>query len=246
MLVCTMADTIMLQIPFSEAFLQHIRPVNSGNSPSYDYFQNLLVGLVNNVIPPLHGKPGTLAMGADGLSSSRFLNRNQAAANTATNTTEVNKAFYLHQDPGSYNQLLLETAVVELLSLPPPLLNQIVAMLIHIAVKLPNSFQAGPPKTPLSPSAGGAEALSGQTASASSAQFVHSPLMIQACGLLLAQLPITFHGPIYTETARIIKKDCWWLTDPNKQSRDLDAIFGYSTWDPSWGARDDTATVIGE
>lgn len=224
--------------------------MNSGNSPSYDYFQNLLVGLVNNVIPPLHGKPGTLAMGADGLSSSRFLNRNQAgAANTTTNTTEVNKAFYLHQDPGSYSQLLLETAVVELLSLPPPLLPQIVAMLIHIAVKLPTSFPPGPPKTPLSPSSAGgsAEALSGQTSAASSAhQHVHSPLMIQACGLLLAQLPIAFHIPIYTETARIIKKDCWWLNDPSKQSRDLDAIFGYSTWDPSWGARDDTATVIGE
>jgi mediator of RNA polymerase II transcription subunit 23 len=241
-----MTDIIMLQIPFSEAFLQHIKSVNSGASPSYDYFQNLLVGLVNNVIPPLHGKPGTFAMGADGLSSSRFLNRNQAAANTTTNTPEVNRAFYLHQDPGSYNQLLLETAVVELLSLPPPP-NQIVAMLIHIAVKLPTSFlQAGPPKSPLSPSAGGAEALSGQSSSTSSAQFVHSPLMIQACGLLLAQLPTAFHNSIYAETARIIKKDCWWLTDPSKQSRDLDALFGYSTWDPSWGARDDTATVIGE
>jgi mediator of RNA polymerase II transcription subunit 23 len=148
--------------------------VNSGNSPSYDYFQNLLVGLVNNVIPPLHGKPGTQAMAADGLQSSRFMNRNQAAANTTTNTAEVNKAFYLHQDPGSYNQLLLETAVVELLSLPPALLNQIVAMLIHIAVKLPTSFQGGPPKTPLSPSAGSGDALSGQSPSGSSAQAVHS------------------------------------------------------------------------
>ncbi|KAG0577554.1 hypothetical protein KC19_5G164800 [Ceratodon purpureus] len=230
------------KIPNPEAFLQHIKSVNSGNSLSYDYFQNLLMGLVNNVIPPLHGKPGTLAMGADGLSSSRFLNRNQAAANTTTNSPEVNKAFYLHQDPGSYNQLLLDTAVIEILSLPPPP-NQIVAMLIHIAVKLPTSFPAVPPKTPLSPSAGGAEALSGQS-STSSAQFVHSPLMIQACGLLLAQLPIVFHSSIYAETARIIKKDGWWLTDPSKQSRDLDAIFGYSTWDPSWGARDDTATVI--
>lgn len=235
------------KIPFSETFLQQIKAFNTGSSPSYEYFHNLLVGLVNNVIPPLHGKPGTSATGGDGLLSSRFvLNRNQAAASTANNTTEVNKAFYLHQDPGSYNQLLLETAVVELLSLPPPP-NQIVAMLIHIAVKLPTSFpQGGPPKTPQSPSSGG-EALSGQSSSGlnnSSPQFTHSPLMIQACGLLLAQLPVAFHGAIYSETARIIKKDCWWLTDPSKQSRDLDAIFGYSTWDPSWGARDDTATVI--
>jgi mediator of RNA polymerase II transcription subunit 23 len=240
----------LAKIPFSEAFLQHIKSVNSGNSPSYDYFANLLVGLVNNVIPPLNGKTKTSPMGVDGLPtlSRPGPNRGQAASSpTTSNTSEVNKAFYLHQDPGTYNQLLLETAVVELLSLPPPP-TQIVAMLIQIAVRLPVSHaQPGTPRSPLSPSSLG-DPLSGSNAAgltSPTTQYASSPLMIQACGLLLAQLPTAFHVAIYSETVRIIKKDCWWLTDPSKQSRDLDSIFGYSTWDPSWAVQDETATVIG-
>lgn len=232
-----------MQIPFSESFLQHIKTVNAGNSPSYEYFQNLLAGLVNNVIPPLHGKAGMSAPAADGLPPSR-LGSNKGQATATANTAEVNKAFYLHQDPGSYNQLLLETAVVELLSLPPPP-NQIVAMLIHIAVRLPTSVPVGAPKTPCSPSAGGGENANAPGLNPSSAQSIPSPLMIQACGLLLAQLPTAFHAAIYTETARIMKKE-WWLTDTSKQSGDLNAVFGYSTWDPSWGVQDETATVIGD
>ncbi len=246
-----MLAVMTMQIPFSEAFLQHIKSVNSGNSPSYDYFANLLVGLVNNVIPPLNGKTKTSSMGVDGLPtlSRPGPNRGQAASSpTTSNTSEVNKAFYLHQDPGTYNQLLLETAVVELLSLPPPP-TQIVAMLIQIAVRLPVSHaQPGTPRSPLSPSSLG-DPLSGSNAAgltSPTTQYASSPLMIQACGLLLAQLPTAFHVAIYSETVRIIKKDCWWLTDPSKQSRDLDSIFGYSTWDPSWAVQDETATVIGE
>ncbi len=245
-----MLAVMRMQIPFSEAFLPHIKSVNSVNTPSYDYFANLLVGLVNNVIPPLNGKTKTSPTGVDGLPtlSRPGPNRGQAASSpTTSNTSEVNKAFYLHQDPGTYSQLLLETAVVELLSLTPPP-TQIVAMLIQIAVRLPVSHaQPGTPRSPLSPSSLG-DPLSGSNAAGLTSPTTQyaSPLMIQACGLLLAQLPTAFHGAIYGETARIIKKDCWWLTDPNKQSRDLDSIFGYSTWDPSWAVQDETATVIGE
>eukprot|EP00249_Psilotum_nudum_P014518 c24860_g3_i2 orf=1111-2187(+) len=192
------------------------------------------------------------------------------------NSPENAKVFYQYQDPGTYAQLVLETAVIELLSLPPPP-NQIVFTLFHAAVRVQPSYdqlhshihatQIGScghiqnPRSPLlptSPTAASVDSLSGNVGSVSSLTAsanvvntsnaaplaVPSSLMIQACGLLLAQLPSPFHRPLYTEAARIFK-ECWWMTDPKKLHIELDAAYGYSAWDPSWAAEDDTSTVIG-
>jgi hypothetical protein len=69
-------------------------------------------------------------------------------------------------------------------------------------------------------------------------------LLIQACGLLLAQLPPDFHVQLYMEASRIIK-ECWWLTDSKRSLGELDSAVGYALLDPTWAAQDNTSTAIG-
>eukprot|EP00267_Zea_mays_P043474 XP_020395568.1 mediator of RNA polymerase II transcription subunit 23 [Zea mays] len=71
-----------------------------------------------------------------------------------------------------------------------------------------------------------------------------SVLMIQACGLLLAQLPPEFHMQLYSEAARVIK-DCWWLADGSRPVKELDSAVGYALLEPTWASRDNTSTAIG-
>ncbi|CAI9278469.1 unnamed protein product [Lactuca saligna] len=165
--------------PFSESFPQH---VNSSNniSPPLEYFTSLLTNLVNNVIPPLSNKTNQ--------SESTFKPQNQ-------------KPFYQIQDPGTHTQLVLETTVIEILSLPiTP--TQIISSFLQIIIS--SHFQ---PKFNQS-----------------------SCLMIQACGLLLAQLPVEFHTPLFAEVAHVINESSWHC---------------YVLLDPTWACQENTSTTLG-
>ncbi|KAI3763730.1 hypothetical protein L2E82_13725 [Cichorium intybus] len=165
------------KIQFSESFPQH---VNSSNNicPPLEYFTSLLSNIVNNVIPPL----------------------------STTNQTESNfkpqKPFYQIQDPGTHTQLVLETAVIEILSLPVTATH-----IISSFVQIISHFQ---PNHNLS---------SGNQLTC---------LMIQACGLLLAQLPVEFHIPLFAEVARVIKESSW-----------------HALLDPTWAGQENTSTALG-
>lgn len=258
----------MFQIPFSESFPQHISSTNPVICPPLDYFATLLLGLVNNVIPPLHNnsKSGSL-----GDTSSNLLRKNQATSQSGqTNASDSQKAFYQIQDPGTYTQLVLETAVIEILSLPVSA-SQIVSSLVQVVVNIqatliqssnglhgaPNGVGQGS-VLPTSPSGGSTDSL-GASRSTPSASGINtsnmvsrsgyscqqlSCLMIQACGLLLAQLPPDFHIQLYIEASRIIK-ETWWLTDGKRLLGELDSAVGYALLDPTWAAQDNTSTAIG-
>lgn len=238
-----------------------------------DYFATLLLGLVNNVIPPLHNNS---KFGSIGDSSSNTL-RAQHNKTPATsqggiaNSFEGQKAFYQIQDPGTYTQLVLETAVIELLSLPVSA-SQIVSSLVQIVVNIQptliqssNGLHGAPPNgvgqssvLPTSPSGGSTDSLSAGRSSPlvsgiNTSNIVSrsgytcqqlSCLLIQACGLLLAQLPPDFHLPLYVEASRIIKES-WWLTDGKRSLGELDSAVGYALLDPTWAAQDNTSTAIG-
>lgn len=252
----------LTKIPFSDAFLQDIPISSSGNFS--DYLSNLLINLVNLVVPPLASKfsmESNLGGGTKPLVSPLM----------SSSLPELPKAFYQHQDPGTYPQLVLETAVIELLSLRHPC-NHIVSSLVHITVRVqpPGQSQShlsttsisnaqnvtsSNPKSPLlpsSPPAAGVDSFVNSTVSSASSTnaattqnlATSSPLMIQACGLLLAQLPTPFHLALYSEAARIFK-DCWWMTDSNKLNWEMDAAYGYSVWDPTWAVENGTSTMIG-
>ncbi|KAL7602984.1 hypothetical protein Lser_V15G14952 [Lactuca serriola] len=170
--------------PFSESFPQH---VNSSNniSPPLEYFTSLLTNLVNNVIPPLLSDKTNQ-------SESTFKPQNQ-------------KPFYQIQDPGTHTQLILETTVIEILSLPiTP--TQIISSFVQIIIS--SHFQ---PKFNQS-----------------------SCLMIQACGLLLAQLPVEFHTPLFAEVAHVIKESSWHCNG-----------YGYVLLDPTWACEENTSTALG-
>ncbi|CAN1317745.1 Mediator of RNA polymerase II transcription subunit 23 [Linum perenne] len=178
------------KIPFSESFPQHISSSNPVMCPPPEYFATLLLGLVNNVIPPLHvnwkyGSIGECLNISGRTSHSKTPGTSQSSP---TNSLEGQKAFYQIQDPGTHTQLVLETAVIELLSLPV--------------------------------------------------------LMIQACGMLLAQLPPDFHTQLYVEASRIVK-ETWWLSDDKRSLGELDSAVGYALLDPTWAAQDNTSTAIG-
>ncbi|KAI5077336.1 hypothetical protein GOP47_0007160 [Adiantum capillus-veneris] len=260
----------LTKIPFSDAFLQDLPSSSSGNFT--DYLSSLLINLVNLVVPPLTSK---FSFGG-GIKSQPIV-----APLVSSSLPENPKAFYQHQDPGTYPQLVLETAVIELLSLSHPC-NQIVSSLVQITVRTQPSGQAQPqnglsqphlpttstsnsghpqsitssnPKSPLMPSSppatgadsytsGIASLASSTNASFSQNMAASSPLMIQACGLLLAQLPIPFHLALYSEAARLFK-DCWWMTDSSKLNWEMDAAYGYSIWDPTWAVENDTSTIVG-
>lgn len=257
------------QIPFSESFPQHISSSNPVMCPPLDYFATLLLGLVNNVLPPLYSntKSGSMADAA----VRAHLNKTQANPQPGTtNASDSQKAFYQIQDPGTYTQLVLETAVIELLSLPVSA-SQIVSSLVQIVVNIQptliqtsngshgSSSSAGQGSVlPTSPSGGSTDSMSASRSNPSvsginTSSFVSrsgytcqqlSCLLIQACGLLLAQLPHEFHAQLYAESSRIIKES-WWLTDMKRSLGELDSAVGYALLDPTWAAQDNTSTAIG-
>ncbi|KAL0005249.1 hypothetical protein SO802_012810 [Lithocarpus litseifolius] len=261
----------LTKIPFSESFPQHITSSNPV-CPPMDYFATLLLGLVNNVIPPLHNNSKSGSMGEHLSNSVRApLNKTPATSQSGLgNASEGQKAFYQIQDPGTYTQLVLETAVIELLSLPVSA-SQIVSSLVQIVVNIqPTLIQSSnglhgasngvgqASVLPTSPSGGSTDSLSAgrSTTSVSGINTSNivsrsgytcqqlSCLLIQACGLLLAQLPPDFHMQLYIETSRIIKES-WWLTDGKRSLGELDSAVGYALLDPSWAAQDNTSTAIG-
>lgn len=237
--------------------------------PPMDYFATLLLGLVNNVIPPLHNNSKFGSM-CDPSGRTPY---NKTAATSQpglANASEGQKAFYQIQDPGTYTQLVLETAVIELLSLPVSA-SQIVSSLVQIVVNIqPTLIQSsnglhGAPNgvgqasvLPTSPSGGSTDSLSAGRSTPlvsgiNTSNIVSrsgytcqqlSCLLIQACGLLLAQLPHEFHLQLYAEASRIIKES-WWLTDGKRSLGELDSAVGYALLDPTWAAQDNTSTAIG-
>ncbi|CAL1390798.1 unnamed protein product [Linum trigynum] len=260
------------KIPFSESFPQHISSSNPVMSPPPEYFATLLLGLVNNVIPPLHinSKYGSVGecLNVSGRTSH---NKTPGTSQPSANSSEGQKAFYQIQDPGTHTQLVLETAVIELLSLPVST-SQIVSSLVQVVVNIqptliqssnggfhgtPNSVGQGS-GLPTSPSGGSTDSLGSSRSAPSGAgisasNFVSrsgytcqqlSCLMIQACGLLLAQLPPDFHMQLYVETSRIVK-ETWWLSDDKRPIGELDSAVGYALLDPTWAAQDNTSTAIG-
>ncbi|KAJ6791401.1 mediator of RNA polymerase II transcription subunit 23 [Iris pallida] len=260
------------KIPFSESFPQHVSPSNAAMCPPPDYFANLLLGLVNNVIPPLSSKSKTESRVDPSSNSGRpTANKSQASPQSGgVNSVDGQKAFYQNQDPGTYTQLVLETAAIEILSLPATS-AQIVTSLVHIVVHVQSSLiqsSSGlqgmscgiPPSAglPTSPSGGSTESLSTSRSTISAtginaSNFVSksgyscqqlSCLMIQACGLLLAHLPLEFHMQLYSEASRIIK-ECWWLSDSKRSLKELDSAVGYALLDPTWACQDNTSTAIG-
>ncbi|KAF9587040.1 hypothetical protein IFM89_039726 [Coptis chinensis] len=259
------------KIPFSESFPQHISSSNPVVCPPPEYFATLLLSIVNNVIPPLNSKSKSGPMADTSSNSLRAVHNKTAASQSGVvNASEGHKAFYQNQDPGTYTQLVLETAVIELLSLPiSP--TQIISSLVQVVVRVQptliqssnglqgtSSFAGQGSVLPTSPSGGSTDSLgtSRSTPSASginAANFVSrsgytcqqlSCLLIQACGLLLAQLPQEFHAQLYSEASRIIK-ECWWLTDGKNSQKELDSAVGYALLDPTWAAQDNTSTAIG-
>lgn len=252
------------QTPFSESFAKYLVSSNSSICPPPEYFANLLLNLVNNVIPPLSSK--SKSNSAD-TTRSTFNKHHVSSQPGGIGNTDGQRAFYQNQDPGSYTQLVLETAAIEILSLPVPpaqIVSSLVQIIAHIQAMLiqSNSSQgisgglgqsSGLPTSP----SGGAESSGPNQASAASGinatNFVSrsgyscqqlSVLMIQACGLLLAQLPPEFHMQLYSEAARVIK-DCWWLADSSRPVKDLDSAVGYALLDPTWASQDNTSTAIG-
>lgn len=268
---CYLRTPNSFQIPFSESFPHQISSAGSVMCPPMDYFATLLLGLVHNVIPSLQtSKSGTES---DTSSNSMRPSHNKAPGTTppgATSAPESQKAFYQIQDPGTYTQLVLETAVIELLSLPVSA-GQIVSSLVQIVVNIqPTLIQSsnnlhGAPSSmgqgsalPTSPSGGSTDSMNAGRSNTSvsginTPNFVSrsgytcqqlSSLMIQACGLLLAQLPQEFHVQLYLEASRIIK-ETWWLSDATRSLGELNSAVGYSLMDPTWAAQDNTSTAIG-
>ncbi|XP_047969283.1 mediator of RNA polymerase II transcription subunit 23 isoform X2 [Salvia hispanica] len=251
------------KIPFSEAFPQHI---NSSNAPPLDYFATLLLGLVNHVIPPLNNSSKNGQVGEASNASVRAPhNKAQATSQGGPSVApEGQKPFYQLQDPGTYTQLILETAVIEILSLPitaSQIVSSLVQIVVHIQptlVQSSNGTSVGQSSVlPTSPSGGSTDSLGATrtptAAGLSNSNFVWrsgytcqqlSCLLIQACGLLLAQLPPEFHIQLYIEAARVIKES-WWLSDGKRSVSELESAVCYALLDPTWAAQDNTSTAIG-
>ncbi|ONK66197.1 uncharacterized protein A4U43_C06F5210 [Asparagus officinalis] len=255
------------KIPLSESFPQYLNPSNPA-TPSTDYYASLLLRLVNDVIPPLCGKSKSETTGDPSGNSLRpTYSKSQASSQSGgNNSSDGQRTFYQNQDPGTYTQVVLETAVIEILSLPVTS-SQIVSSLVQIVVHVqPSLIQSNNgscgigqnPGLPTSPSGASTESFGTNRATPSApgvlaANFVSksgyscqqlSCLMIQACGLLLAHLPQEFHMQLYCEASRIIK-DCWWLSDPKRSMKELDSAVGYALLDPTWASQDNTSTAIG-
>lgn len=259
---------VSTKTPFSESFAQYLASSNSSICPPPEYFANLLFGLVNNVIPPLSCKSKSNPSDAAGSTARTTYNKPYTSSAGGISNSDGQRAFYQNQDPGSYTQLVLETAAIEILSLCVPasqIVSSLVQIIAHVQAMLIQSNSghgmsgglgqnSGVPTS----SGGGVEPVGANrpntTASGINASnFVSrsgyscqqlSVLMIQACGLLLAQLPPEFHTLLYAEAARIIK-DCWWLADSSRPVKELDSAVGYALLDPTWASQDNTSTAIG-
>ncbi|KAL1194124.1 Mediator of RNA polymerase II transcription subunit 23 [Cardamine amara subsp. amara] len=264
------------KIPFSESFPQFISPAGPAVCPPLEYFASLLLNLVNNVIPPLSSSSNCSSRSgsmADILNSSARPPHGKTAGTSQpgpANASEGQKAFYQIQDPGTYTQLVLETAVIEILSLPVSA-AQIVSSLVQIIVNIQSTLiQSGNgfhgaangvgqgSVLPTSPSGGSTDSMSASRSTCvipgiNAASFVSrsgytcqqlSCLLIQACGLLLAQLPPDFHMQLYLEASRVIR-ETWWLKDGKRSEGELDSAVGYALMDPTWAAQDNTSTAIG-
>ncbi|KAJ0257673.1 Mediator of RNA polymerase II transcription subunit 23 [Hirschfeldia incana] len=260
------------KIPFSESFPQYITHTGAATCPPLDYFANLLLNLVNNVIPPLSSSSNCSSRSgsmADILNTSARPPHGKtpgASQPGPANASEGQKAFYQIQDPGTYTQLVLETAVIEILSLPVPA-SQIVSSLVQIIVSIQSTLiQSGSgfhgaangvgqgSALPTSPSGGSTDSMgASRSGCMNTASFVSrsgytcqqlSCLLIQACGLLLAQLPPEFHTQLYMEASRVIR-ETWWLNDGKRSQGEVDSAVGYALMDPTWAAQDNTSTAIG-
>ncbi|GAB2279958.1 Mediator of RNA polymerase II transcription subunit 23 [Dionaea muscipula] len=259
------------KIPFSDS-LPQLLSSSPATCPPPDYFVALLSSLVNHVVPPFstNPKPGSMF---DGSHHSARVPHSKAPVTPQSGpaaAAENHKAFYQVQDPGTYTQLVLETAVIELLSLPvsaSQIVSSLVQIVIHIQPTLIQSSSnphggsnsAGQTSAlPTSPSGGSTDSLNTSRSSQPScgintSNFVSrsgytyqqlSCLLIQACGVLLAQLPQDFHVQLYIEVSRLIKES-WWLADGNKLPGELESAVNYALLDPTWAAQDNTSTAIG-
>lgn len=224
---------------------------------------------MNHVIPPLNSSSKNEQVGEISNSSVRMPhNKAQVTSQGGPSVApEGQKPFYQLQDPGTHTQLILETAVIEILSLPitaSQIVSSLVQIVVHIQPTLVQS-SSGLHSTsigqssvlPTSPSGGSTDSL-GATRTPSAAglntsNFVWrsgytcqqlSCLLIQACGLLLAQLPPEFHIQLYIEAARVIKES-WWLSDGKRSVTELESAVCYALLDPTWAAQDNTSTAIG-
>ncbi|CAA0817154.1 Mediator of RNA polymerase II transcription subunit 23 [Striga hermonthica] len=255
------------KIPFSESFPQHINLANAPICPPPDYFATLLLGLVHHVIPRLSNssKNGEVeeAQWAPPHKAPQATSQAAPATSSPPLPEGGQKPFYQIQDPGTHTQLILETAVIEILSLPvtpSQIVSSLVQIVVHIQPTLvqSNNGAASGCVLPTSPSGGSTDSLGPtRTTSAGSGltttNFVWrsgytcqqlSCLLIQACGLLLAQLPLDFHVQLYIEAARVIKES-WWLADGKRSASELESAVCYALLDPSWAAQDNTSTAVG-
>ncbi|KAF3609254.1 hypothetical protein DY000_02046273 [Brassica cretica] len=117
-----------------------------------------------------------------------------------------------------------------------------------------NGVGQGSSVLPTSPSGGSTDSMSASRSSCmNTASFVSrsgytcqqlSCLLIQACGLLLAQLPPEFHTHFYVEASRVTR-ETWWLSDGKRSQGEVDSAVGYALMDPTWAAQDNTSTAIG-
>ncbi|XP_047340953.1 mediator of RNA polymerase II transcription subunit 23 [Impatiens glandulifera] len=254
------------KIPFSESFAQHVNSSNGPICPPLEYFATLLLGLVNNVIPSLNNISKS---GLVGDASSYVVRAINNKITSPSHSYEGQKPFYQIQDPGTNTQLVLDTAVIEILSLPVPT-SQIVSALVQVVVHIQstliqsnNGLHGAQTATgsilPTSPSGGSTDSMSANRSTTPSvsgvtnSSFVSrsgytcqqlSCLFIQAGGLLLAQFPPEFHVQLYAEVSRLIKES-WWLTDAKRSLGELDSAVGYALLDPTWAAQDNTSTTIG-
>ncbi|KAA8529023.1 hypothetical protein F0562_033489 [Nyssa sinensis] len=222
------------KIPFSESFPQHINSSNAPMCPPMDYFATLLLGLVNSVIPPLTNNSKSGSMG-DALNNTMRapLNKTPTSQSGPTNTSESQKTFYQIQDPGTYTHQAV--VYMELLMV----LGKVLLCQLPLQAGSTESLSAGRS----TPSVSGINTSNFISRSGYTSQQL-SCLLIQACGLLLAQLPLDFHVQLYIEASRLIKES-WWLADGKRTVGELDSAVGYALLDPTWAAQDNTSTAIG-
>lgn len=223
---------------------------------------------MNHVIPPLNNSSKNGQVGEISNSSVRVPhNKAQVTSQGGPSIApEGQKPFYQLQDPGTHTQLILETAVIEILSLPitaSQIVSSLVQIVVHIQPTLVQSSSGlhttsiGQTVLPTSPSGGSTDSLGAtrtpSAAGLSTSNFVWrsgytcqqlSCLLIQACGLLLAQLPPEFHIQLYIEAARVIKES-WWLSDGKRSVTELESAVCYALLDPTWAVQDNTSTAIG-
>ncbi|KAK1413712.1 hypothetical protein QVD17_35490 [Tagetes erecta] len=222
----------MKKMSFSRSFQEHIN-LSNASCPPLEYFAYLLLNLVNNVIPPLPNSKG----GGQNYSYNPTTNQSGSA-----DAFEPRKAFYQIQDPGTYTQLILETAVIEILSLPVTT-TQIVSSFVQIIVNkgsiLPNltqsnhSFHTSTTSSDSSSDSNNSSVGCGSKPLTTGFDCSNFVLAIQACGLLLAQLPVEFHIKLYDEVSCVIKE------------HESHSLVGYALLDPTWAVQENTSTTLG-